>query len=74
MRRAAIIVLDGIGVGPTHDTDRYGDTGSDSLGNVARQAGGLQLPNLERLGLGLMSGRDVPAQQHGEGRQRSRDV
>jgi phosphopentomutase len=52
MRRAAIIVLDGIGVGPTHDTDRYGDAGSDSLGNVARQAGGLRLPNLERLGLG----------------------
>ncbi|HEX9166028.1 MAG TPA: phosphopentomutase [Gemmatimonadales bacterium] len=52
MRRAAIIVLDGIGVGPTHDTDRYGDAGSDTLGNVARQSGGLRLPNLERLGLG----------------------
>ena len=52
MRRAAIIVLDGMGIGPTHDTDAYGDAGSDSLGNVARQAGGLHLPNLERLGLG----------------------
>ena len=58
MRRAAIIVLDGVGVGPTHDTDHYGDTGSDTLGNVARQAGGLQLPNLERLGLGHV--RDLP--------------
>ena len=54
MRRAAIIVLDGVGVGPTHDTGRYGDTGSDSLGNVARAAGGLRLPNLERLGLGRL--------------------
>src|SRR5204862_1189690 len=32
----------------------YGDAGSDTLGNVARAVGrdGLQLPNLERLGLG----------------------
>jgi phosphopentomutase len=52
MRRAAIIVLDGLGVGPTHDTDRYGDGGSDTLGNVARSSGGLHLPNLEKLGLG----------------------
>jgi phosphopentomutase len=52
MRRAAIIVLDGMGIGPTHDTDAYGDAGSHTLGNVARQAGGLHLPNLERLGLG----------------------
>lgn len=52
MRRAALIVLDGLGIGPTHDTDRYGDGGSHTLGNVARAAGGLTLPNLARLGLG----------------------
>jgi phosphopentomutase len=51
-RRAAIIVLDGVGIGPAHDTDAYGDTGSDTLGNVARQAGGLVLPRLAALGLG----------------------
>lgn len=51
-RRAAVIVLDGMGIGPTRDTAAYGDEGSDTLGNVARQAGGLRLPNLERLGLG----------------------
>lgn len=52
MRRAAIIVLDGVGIGPTHDTAHYGDLGSDTLGNVARAAGGLRLPSLEALGLG----------------------
>lgn len=52
MRRAAIIVLDGMGVGPAHDTSAYGDAGSNSLGNVAREVGGLTLPNLEALGLG----------------------
>jgi phosphopentomutase len=51
-RRAAIIVLDGLGIGPAPDTDAYGDAGSNTLGNVARAVGGLHLPNLERLGLG----------------------
>ncbi len=52
MKRAAIIVLDGLGIGPAPDTAAYGDAGSDTLGNVARAVGGLKLPNLERLGLG----------------------
>lgn len=51
-RRAALIVLDGVGIGPAPDTAAYGDEGSDTLGNVARAAKGLSLPNLERLGLG----------------------
>ena len=51
-RRAAIIVLDGLGIGPAADTDAYGDTGSDTLGNVARAAGGLVMPNFAALGLG----------------------
>ena len=51
-RRAAIIVLDGLGIGPAHDVDAYGDAGSDTLGNVARRVGGLSLPYLETLGLG----------------------
>jgi phosphopentomutase len=50
--RAAIIVLDGLGLGPAPDTAAYGDAGSDTLGNVARAVGGLKLPNLEKLGLG----------------------
>jgi len=52
MKRAALIVLDGLGIGPAPDTGAYGDAGSDTLGNVARAVGGLRLPNLERLGLG----------------------
>lgn len=52
MKRAGIIVLDGLGIGAAPTTAAYGDTGSDTLGNVARAVGGLTLPNLERLGLG----------------------
>jgi phosphopentomutase len=51
-RRAAIIVLDGVGIGGAPDAAAYGDAGSDSLGNVARQVGGLSLPRLAALGLG----------------------
>ena len=52
-RRAALIVLDGLGVGTAHDTAAYGDLGSATLGNVVRaEPGGLRLPNLEALGLG----------------------
>jgi len=39
-KRAAIIVLDGLGIGPAPDTAAYGDAGSDTLGNVARAVGG----------------------------------
>ncbi len=51
-RRAAIIVLDGLGIGSAHDSAAYGDAGSNTLGNVAREVGGLDLPNLTALGLG----------------------
>jgi len=52
MRRAAIIVLDGVGIGPAHDAGVYGDAGSNTLGNVALAVGGLTVPQLETLGLG----------------------
>jgi phosphopentomutase len=51
-RRAALIVLDGLGIGAAPDAADWGDAGSDTLGNVTRAVGGVALPNLERLGLG----------------------
>jgi phosphopentomutase len=52
LKRAAIIILDGVGIGEAPDAAKYGDSGSDTLGNVARACGGLTLPRLERFGLG----------------------
>src|SRR3954464_1941863 len=52
MPRACVIVLDAVGVGELPDAAQYGDEGSDTLGNVARAVGGLDLPSLEALGLG----------------------
>ena len=52
MPRACVIVLDAVGAGELPDAADYGDEGSNTLGNVARAVGGLDLPNLEALGLG----------------------
>lgn len=56
MARAIILVLDSFGIGATADADKFGDVGSDTLGNIARvradsDAGPLKLPNLAQLGL-----------------------
>ncbi len=45
-------MLDAVGAGELPDAEEYGDEGSDTLGNVARAVGGLDLPSLEALGLG----------------------
>jgi len=52
LKRAIIIILDGVGIGEAPDAAHYGDEGSDTLGNVARACGGLELPRLELFGLG----------------------
>src|ERR687896_1701928 len=52
MPRACVIVLDAVGAGELPDAASYGDEGANTLGNVARAVGGLDLPSLEALGLG----------------------
>jgi phosphopentomutase len=51
-RRAFVVVLDACGVGALPDAADYGDAGTNTLSHLARAAGGLELPTLERLGLG----------------------
>src|SRR5918997_6069518 len=62
MRRAAVIVLDACGVGALPDADAYeGDAGSNTLGHLAERVGGLELPAMQRLGLGsILPLRGVP--------------
>ena len=52
MPRACVIVLDAVGAGALPDAAEFGDEGSNTLANVARAVGGLDLPTLEALGLG----------------------
>jgi phosphopentomutase len=47
-----ITVLDGVGVGEMPDAKNYSDEGSNTLGNMAKVLGGLNLPNFEKIGLG----------------------
>ena len=53
--RVIVIVLDGVGVGALPDAADYGDVGSNSLANTARAIGGLELPNMQALGLGNLA-------------------
>jgi len=56
MARAIILVFDSFGIGATDDAEKFGDTGADTLGSIARvraasAAGPLRTPNLAKLGL-----------------------
>ena len=56
MGRAIILVMDSFGIGATADAGKFGDSGADTLGSIARERarsdeGPLRLPNLARLGL-----------------------
>lgn len=55
MNNFFIIVLDGVGIGELPDAKNYNDEGSSTLSNMADAVGGLNLPNLEKFGLGNIS-------------------
>jgi len=56
MSRAFILLLDSFGLGALPDADKYGDTGANTLGHIAKWAADagtpMSLPNLEKIGLG----------------------
>ncbi|HHT9126632.1 MAG TPA: phosphopentomutase [Candidatus Brocadiia bacterium] len=52
VEKIILIVLDSVGIGELPDAKDYGDEGSNTLGNMAKALGGLDLPNLEMLGIG----------------------
>lgn len=56
--RVIIIVLDSVGIGAMPDAAEYGDEGSNTLVNTAKAVGGLNLPNMAKLGLGDLA--DIP--------------
>lgn len=52
INRVFLFVIDGFGVGPLPDAADFGDADVHSLAHLADAVGGLDLPNLEMLGLG----------------------
>jgi len=49
--RVVVLVLDSVGVGELPDAPQYGDEGSNTLGNIAKEVD-LYLPNMAQMGLG----------------------
>ncbi|WP_174734077.1 phosphopentomutase [Mesobacillus harenae] len=56
-KRVFLIVMDSVGIGEAPDAERFGDTGSDTLGHIAEKLNGLTMTNMAKLGLGNI--RDV---------------
>ena len=56
--RVILTTLDGCGIGEMPDAAEYGDVGSNTVANTARAVGGLDLPNLQLMGLGNLA--DIP--------------
>jgi len=52
INRVILIVLDSVGIGELPDAAEYNDTGSNTLGNIARLHPGFSIPNLVEMGLG----------------------
>jgi phosphopentomutase len=75
--RVSVVVCDSWGVGDAPDAAAYGDEGSDTLANTAEAVGGIRAPNLEALGLGMLTtirGVDAtaaPRSAHGRATERS---
>ena len=53
--RVILIVMDSVGCGELPDAAKYGDEGSNTLGNIARLVGGLTLPYLQKYGIGNLT-------------------
>ncbi|MER2049269.1 MAG: phosphopentomutase [Solibacillus sp.] len=50
-KKIHVIVMDSVGIGEAPDADKFGDAGSNTLGHIAEKMNGLNMPNMEKLGL-----------------------
>lgn len=49
-KRIFLLVLDSVGIGEAPDAAQYGDSGADTVGNIAHAQNGLHMPNMDQLG------------------------
>jgi phosphopentomutase len=54
-KRVFLIVIDSVGVGEMPDAEKFGDLGANTIGNLAKEAGGISLPVLESFGYGNLT-------------------
>lgn len=55
-KRVILFVLDSVGIGALPDAEKFGDPGVHTLGHIVKGCSGLQIPNLEALGIGNIEG------------------
>lgn len=51
-QRIAVIVLDSVGIGELPDAEKFGDRGAHTLGHIIERVPHIQIPNMQKLGLG----------------------
>ena len=44
-KKIHLIVMDSVGIGEAPDADKFGDVGSDTLGHIAEEMNGLNMPS-----------------------------
>jgi len=68
VQKVVIVVLDSVGVGESPDAHKYGDEGSNTIANTALAVGGLEIPNMQKLGIGNITNiKGAPAIEKPEG-------
>lgn len=65
-KRIITVIMDSVGAGEAPDAAEFDDVGADTLGNIARTVGGLNVPNLQRMGLGSIHDVKGVSPQHNE--------
>lgn len=56
INRVILIVLDSVGIGELPDAGEYGDNGSNTVGNIVKVCGSIDMPNMCKLGIGKIAG------------------
>lgn len=59
-KRVIWVIIDSVGIGALPDADRFGDIGADTIGNIIKKQGKLNIPNMEKLGLFHIEGTSLP--------------
>lgn len=65
-KRIITVIMDSVGAGEAPDAADFNDVGSDTLGHIAQHMKGLDVPNLEKMGLGSIHTVQGVEPQHNE--------
>jgi len=58
MSRVIWIIIDSVGIGELPDADKFGDVGANTIGNIVKSQGDINMPNIVDMGIGNIDGVD----------------